>query len=97
MKVKIGYGSCPGCAAAGRTNRVMFRQDDATGTLSYNCDECDGGDYAKPHQQKHRDWMARLENKPAPKADPKPEPKAAPKSDDKGKAKPAAAFPWQNH
>jgi hypothetical protein len=93
VKTKFGTGLCPGCKAAGRTTRVVFRSNELE-TLSYNCDECDAPDYARKGTQKHADWLKVIERlkpeAPAPAAKPAPVPPAARPAP----AAPAAKMPW---
>lgn len=102
VKQKHGYMDCPGCQVAGRKTRVLVRVN-AQGTKSYNCDECDSGDYAKPGTQKAADWDKRI-TPIAPAASsaassstpPKEEKKPAQKKDKETApaASSAAAMPW---
>jgi hypothetical protein len=67
MKTKFGYMACPDCQA-----RVVVKINEANGTLSYGCDECDGNGYCKKDAGRYPGWLKRITPvKPAPAAQPK--------------------------
>ena len=93
-KSKFGHMACPDCDPALK-KRVVVKINEAK-TLSWGCDECDGSDYARPHQRKYDTWVSRIE-RTAPIEEEKPAPAAKPAAPGKPAAgdKPAAPkMPW---
>lgn len=77
MKVRLGKMTCRSIHCGGKGHLVHVRQDGATETLSFKCEECGCSTFVKKGELEHKailSLFAEDESEPAPAAKPAPAP-----------------------